>query len=145
MSRGKSWRALWVLATVSLVCLVGAGQAEEEAPKEKGKGKKSHIVEVDLNALPKSLAHELKQYLKSQGQYQDDHKGKKGKGSEEKKGKGGEEKKGKKGHNVEERKGEGKKGKGKKDEDYGRGSDLERRLERLTRELEELRRELRRR
>jgi hypothetical protein len=138
MSQRKAWRGLWVVAMFCLVCLVGVGQAEttEEAQKEKGKGKKSQIVEVDLKALPKDLAKELKKWLKDnppetrtteEPKDKKDKKGKKGKG-EDKKGKGGEAK-----------------GKGKKGEDHGRTADLERQLERIAREIEDLRRELRKR
>jgi hypothetical protein len=136
MMRSTSWRWLWLLTLVGVLGILGSGPAEGQGPPDKGKGKKSFVVQVDLKKLPRDLAQEVLKYVEG-GEDIAKHLDKKGKKGDEAKAK--KDDKGKKG--LDYAKGKGK-GKDKKGEEM---TDLERRLERLAREIEELRKDLRRR
>ncbi len=117
MNRWISWRPLWGLAAIGLLFLVGVGQADttQDRQRDKKAAQKPDIVQVDLNALPKDLAKELKRALQKLQQRDT--------------------------RPTEQPK--AKKTKAKKDEDARGTSSLESQLDRLAREIENLRRELR--
>jgi hypothetical protein len=139
MFRIVRWSAL-LLCGVALALFAAAPGSADDKGKGKGKdkGKKSNIVEVDLSQLPKELAKELKAYLKGgdkkDAKSMDDKKGK-GKGDDKGKGEKGKGEKGK------GEKGKGEKGKGEKVPATPSFSskEIERRLDQLGRELDELR------
>jgi hypothetical protein len=146
VTNSKPWRFLWLLALVSFACLIGAGSADEQGKQEQGKGKKSFVVQVDLKKLPRDLASEVLKYVEG-GEDIARELEKKGKGKKGK-DKKGDELKGKADKGPKAPKGEVAyakgKGKGKKGDQPDRAEELERRLDRLFREIDELRRELRR-
>jgi hypothetical protein len=143
VTNSKPWRFLWLLALVSFACLIGAGSADEQGKQEQGKGKKSFVVQVDLKKLPRDLASEVLKYVEG-GEDIARELEKKGKGKKGKDKKGDELKdKGPKAPKGEVAYAKGK-GKGKKGDQPDRAEELERRLDRLFREIDELRRELRR-
>ncbi len=99
MSKWVSWKPIWVLALLSIVCLVGAGWADEESEqppggfgkgKGKGKGKKGpEVVKVDLSKMPKELAKQVRDYIVEDETPKTEPKGEpKGKGKVDFKGKG---------------------------------------------------------
>jgi hypothetical protein len=160
-----SWRGIGLLATC-LAMFLAAGAFADDEFQEKGKGKgakgekgQGGIVQIDLGKLPPDLARQLMQYA--------DRKGEKGKG-EKGKGAATEAKTAKqlppglakkpvdhpgrvawlKAHSETKAPAAPKKGPGyAPQEKKGKGgessSDVERRLDRLLMEIEELRREMR--
>jgi uncharacterized membrane protein YkoI len=58
----QSWRLACAIAGVSMLCLVGFGQADDK--KDKDPKAKSNIIEVDLSKLPPEVAKQVLEALK---------------------------------------------------------------------------------
>jgi hypothetical protein len=135
----KSWKLLWFVSAVCLACAVSVSVADDEIgggqDKGKGKGKgknKSEIVQVDLAKMPKDLANQVRDYIIPAASEGD--KGQKGQKGDEDSSKGKGKSKGK----------SDEKAKPKSDEkpQTPDAAKLEKRIDKIVQQLEDLRLEI---